>query len=374
MMKRPCTLFLTALICALSPSCRRPDVREDFVTAPNAQQGRSYPMVNSEGRVRVRIDAPYAHSVKLDIDGRKYRLRRERNGNWFGESDPLYDGFHYYRLIVDGAVVPDPSCQYYYGDSRWGSGVDIPSPDQDIYEVKNVPHGQVRGTWYWSEKKQQTRHIFVYTPAEYDRNPDKRYPVLYLLPGGAETEYSWVRQGHLAEILDNLYAEGLARPFIVVMDNCVLQNPYEWEEDYNSILTGDLIPMVDSTFRTIPDGAHRAIAGLSYGGLQTKWSVFAHPELFSAVGSFSGGAYTVAEAESHPGFAENIKLVFVSFGDAEIENPTFGIDPGTDPRQDTEALREYGMNAHLYLAPHVHHTWHAWRRSLREFAQLLFRD
>ena len=113
MMRRPCTLILAALICALSPSCRRPDVREDFVTAPNAQQGRNYPMVNSEGRVRVRIYAPYAHSVKLDIEGRKYRLRRERNGNWFGESDPLYDGFHYYRLIVDGAVVPDPSCQFY---------------------------------------------------------------------------------------------------------------------------------------------------------------------------------------------------------------------------------------------------------------------
>ena len=373
-MKRFLIVLLAVFVCAGSLSCRREvKVKEDFVTAPNAQPGSKYPMVNSEGRVRVRVHAPYALSVKLDICGQLFPLRREDGGFWIGESAPLDEGFHYYRLIVEGGRMPDPSCQLYFGATYWCSGVDIPAPDDEIYAVRNVPQGELRGTYYWSEKKQARRHIFVYTPAEYDRNPDKRYPVLYLLPGGAESEYSWARQGHIAQIMDNLLAEGKAEPFLVVMDNCLLENPSEWEEDYNSILVNDLIPMIDSTYRTLPDKDHRAMAGLSYGGLQTKWTVFAHPELFSAAGSFSGGSFTVEELASHPGFAENIKLVFVSFGETELTNPCFGIEEGTDPRQETEDLRNAGVNAHFYLSPRTHHEWHSWRRSMYEFAQLLFK-
>ena len=373
-MKRIPIVILAALICAIAPSCRRPDVVEDFVTAPNAQQGKEYPMVNSERRVRVRVFAPTALSVKLDICAKIYPLRRVDLGYWIGESDPMDEGFHYYRLVVDGGQMPDPCCQLYFGDARWGSGVDIPAPDDDLFAVHNVPQGSLRGTYYWSEKKQAMRHIFVYTPDEYDRNPNKRYPVLYLLPGGAETEYSWARQGHIAQIMDNVLAEGKAEPFLIVMDNCVLENPYEWEEDYSSILINDLIPMIDTTYRTIPDKDHRAMAGLSYGGLQAKWTLFDHSDVIASIGSFSGGTVTVANLREHPEFAKNVKLVFASFGETEIDNPTFGIDPGTDPAREMEELKEAGVNAHYYLSPRTHHEWLCWRRSMREFAQLLFRD
>ena len=371
---RHVTLLISALYCLLAfPACHRTAVKEDFVTTLNAQRGSNFPMVNSERRVRVAIRAPYALSVKLDICGVKYPLQRRGIRTWVGESDPLDEGFHYYQLQIDGAAVPDPSSQFYYGSGRWGSGVDIPSSDQDFYAVKNVPQGQLRGTYYWSETKKEMRHIFVYTPAEYDRNPSKRYPVLYLLPGGAENEYSWARQGHLAQILDNLVAGGEAEPFLVVADNCQGVKPGDWIDGYDEILAGDLIPMIDSTFRTLPDPAHRAMAGSSYGGYQTKLTALAHPELFDSIGIFSGGTITVAEAAEHPAFIKENRMVFISFGSKEIDNPTFGIEEGTDPQKQTEELRASGINAHYYLSPGTHHEWLSWRRSMYQFARLLFK-
>lgn len=372
-MKRATLIFFALGGLLAFASCRRAAVKEDFVSTPNVQLGSNYPMVNSERRVRVAVVAPYALSVKLDICGVQYPLQRRGLRTWVGESDPLDEGFHYYQLQIDGASVPDPSSEYYYGSGRWGSGVDIPSSDQDFYAVKNVPQGQLRSTYYWSEVRQEMRHIIVYTPAEYDRNPSKRYPVLYLLPGGAENEYSWARQGHLAQILDNLMAGGEAEPFLAVVDNCQGVKPWDWIEDYDEVLAGDLMPMIDSTFRTLPDAAHRAMAGLSYGGYQTKLTALAHPELFDSIGLFSGGTITVAEAAEHPGFIKDDRLVFISFGSKEIDNPTFGIEEGTDPHLQTEELRASGVNAVYYLSPETHHEWHCWRRSMYQFAKLLFK-
>ncbi len=366
---------VACIISAVSCGSGSGKVREDFVIASNAQRGQESPQYNSERRVRVRLYAPDANvkSIKLDIDAKLYDLKRNRYGFWAGESDPLDEGFHYYQLVVDGVNVPDPGSEYYYGSARWGSGVDIPSPDSELFEVQKVPQGQLRGTYYWSEEKQAMRHCFVYTPAEYDRNPDKHYPVLYLLPGGAENEYSWARQGRIAQIMDNLLAAGKCEPFLIVMDNCQLEDPWGWEEDYTSIMANDLIPMVDTTFRTISDRDHRAMAGLSYGGLQVKWSAFARPDIISYVGLFSGGTITAEEAAENPAFKDGMKLVFISFGETELVWPTFGIEEGTDPVQQTEDLKASGMNAHFYLSPRTHHEWLSWRRSMYEFAQMLFR-
>ena len=375
-MYRFSSLTTTLLLIMVTASCDifATKAKEDFATAPNAQLGQDYPMVNSERRVRVRVYAPKARSVKLDIAAVKYRLRKDRHGYWTGESGTLDEGFHYYQLNIDGADVPDPSTIYYYGAGHWGSGVDIPAPDDSLFDVRNVPHGNMRSTFYWSDAKNAMRHCFVYTPAGYDSSPEKRYPVLYLLPGGAENEYSWVQQGHAAQIMDNLIADGKAGEFLLVIDQCQGEMPWEWEEDYDRILIHDLMPMVDSCFRTIPDKDHRAFAGLSYGGLQCKWTTFAHPELFSYVGMFSGGTIKVDEARENPDFADGMKLVFISFGSKELTEPIFGIEEGEDPCQETEDLDASGVNAVFYLSPNTHHEWHSWRRSLYEFAQLIFRE
>ena len=399
--------FVAAALCVSANA----QVKEDFVPSPNNQPGKQYPMVNSERCVRVRVEAPEAQSVKLDIGGVKYDLVKGEDGAWIGESAPQDEGFHYYQLNIDGANVPDPSSLYYYGASRWGSGVDVPAPDQDFYALKNVPQGQVREIYYWSEVNKAMRHCFVYTPAEYDQNSDKRYPVLYLQHGGGENEYGWPQQGRTAQIMDNLIAEGKALPFIIVMDNGTwtmprpamdqgprpgmgqrppqgqrpqgapqgqrprggMGLPSGWADGFANTLIKDIIPMIDSRFRTIADKEHRAMAGLSMGGMQTKAITLAHPEVFSSLGIFSGGTITVDDVKNNPEFAKGIKLVFASFGSRELENRVQGFGDGTDPKSETEELAKSGVNAHFYISPGTAHEWQSWRRSLYQFAQLLFK-
>ena len=401
-------LFFVAAVLCVSANAQ---VKEDFVPSPNNQPGKQYPMVNSERCVRVRVEAPDAQSVKLDIGGVKYDLAKGEDGAWIGESAPQDEGFHYYQLNIDGANVPDPTSLYYYGASRWGSGIDVPAADQDFYAVKNVPQGQMREIYYWSETNKAMRHIFVYTPAEYDQNPDKRYPVLYLQHGGGENEYGWPQQGHTAQIMDNLIAEGKALPFIIVMENgtwtmprpAMGQRPPQgmgqrpqgapqgqrpqgqgrprggmglpsgWADGFANTLIKDCIPYIDSHFRTIADNKHRAMAGLSMGGMQTKSITVAHPEVFSSLGIFSGGTITVEDTANNPEFAKGLQLVFVSFGSRELENRVQGFGDGTNPQTETEDLAKSGVNAHFYVSPGTAHEWQSWRRALYQFAQLLFK-
>lgn len=384
-----CIMAAATFLAALSANAQ---VKEDFVPSPNNQPDKEYPMVNSERCVRVRVEAPDAKSVKLDIGGVKYDLVKGDDGFWTGESAPQDEGFHYYQLNIDGASVPDPSSLYYYGASRWGSGIDVPAADQDFYALKNVPHGQIREMYYWSEVNGTTRHCFVYTPAEYDSNPGKRYPVLYLQHGGGENEYGWPQQGRTAQIIDNLIAEGKAVPFIIVMDNGTwtmprpaapapqgerprggFSLPSNWADGIVNTFLKDLIPMIDANFRTLADPAHRAMAGLSMGGMQTKAIAFPHPEVFGSIGIFSGGTITVKESKEVPGFRKSNKLVFVSFGSHELEHRVAGFGDGTDPKVETEQLKASGMNAHFYVSLGTAHEWQSWRRSLYQMAQLLFK-
>ena len=410
-------IILSAALCLCTVAATA-QVKEDFVPSPNNQPGKQFPMVNSERCVRVQVKAPDAKSVKLDIGGVKYDLVKDAEGVWTGESAPQDEGFHYYQLNIDGADVPDPSSLYYYGASRWGSGIDVPAADQDFYAVKNVPQGQMREIYYWSEVNKAMRHCFVYTPADYEVNKDKRYPVLYLQHGGGENEYGWPQQGRTAQIMDNLIAEGKAVPFIIVMENGswtmprpaggapAMQRPQgpqgerpqgqrppqggqrpqggrpqgggfgmpaNWADGFANTLIKDCIPYIDSHFRTIADKEHRAMAGLSMGGMQTKTITVAHPEVFSNLGIFSGGTITVDDTKNNPEFAKGLKLVFVSFGSRELENRVAGFGDGTDPRQETEALAASGVNAHFYVSPGTAHEWQSWRRALYQFAQLLFK-
>ncbi|MBN1987165.1 MAG: esterase [Prolixibacteraceae bacterium] len=365
------------------------NVVEDFKPSSVNQPGKEYPMVNSEGRVRVQISAPGAHKVQLDISAVKYDLVKDENGVWTGESAPQDEGFHYYQLWIDGAAVPDPGSLYFYGASRWGSGIEIPAKDQDFYALKNVPHGQVREHLYYSETNKSMRRCFVYTPPGYNHNTEKRYPVLYLQHGGGEDETGWSNQGHAGLIMDNLIAENKTVPFIIVMDNGTwtmsgpprnrqqgerpAQWPPEgWADGFMKTLLNDIIPMIDANYRTIADQQHRAMAGLSMGGMQTRVITLANPDVFSYVGIFSGGSISTEDLENAAGFKEKIKLVFVSYGSRELENPRTGL--GGNPKENTEALKNAGMNTHFYVSPLTAHEWQSWRRSLYEFAPLIFKN
>ena len=376
-------------------------VKEDFKPASTNQAGKQYPMVNSERVIRAQVTAPDAHQVQFDISGVKYDLKKDANGVWTGETAPQDEGFHYYQIWVDGAATPDPNSLYFYGASRWGSGIDIPAHDEDFYALKNVPHGDVREVYYYSKTNDAMRHCFIYTPASYDVDLTKRYPVLYLQHGGGENEHGWPEQGKTGLIMDNLIAAGLAEEFIIVMDNGTwsmprpaagerpaarpqggqqarpqggrpggpMGMPSGWADGFKNTLVNDIIPMVDAKYRTIADKEHRAMAGLSMGAMQTKSITMSTNEVFSKIGLFSGGTISAEEAAAVPGFKETYDLVFVSFGGREVENPRGGVDPGVI----TEGLKASGMNAHYYVSPETAHEWQTWRRSLYQFAQLLFK-
>jgi enterochelin esterase-like enzyme len=358
---------------------------EDFKPSSVNQPGKEYPRVNSEGRVRVQISAPQALKVQLDISAVKYDLVKDEKGLWTGESAPQDEGFHYYQLWVDGAAVPDPGSLYYYGASRWGSGIEVPAKDQDFYALKNVPHGQVIELPYFSKSNNSMRRCYIYTPPGYNKDSKKRYPVLYLQHGGGEDETGWSNQGHANLIMDNLIAEEKASPFIIVMDNGTWRMtgprpadrssgnwpPKGWADGFTKTLVEDIIPMIDANYRTIADAGHRAMAGLSMGGMQTRVITLAHPEVFSYTGLFSGGSISFQDVKNAPGFSEKNKLVFISYGSRELENRRAGF--GGDPKVNTDSLKQTGMKTHFYVSPLTAHEWQTWRRSLYQFAQLLFK-
>ena len=380
------------------------NVAEDFKPATSNQENKHFPAVNSQRMVRAQIKAPDAKFVGLDIAGKIYQMTKDENGVWTGTSEPQDEGFHYYQLNIDGASVPDPNSLYYYGASRWGSGIEIPSADEDFWQVKNVPQGSMSEVFYWSTYTEKMRRCHVYLPAEYFTNPTKKFPVLYLQHGMGENEYGWAEQGHTAQILDNLIAEGKAVPCIIVMDNGLnARKPGEqagfgfggprpqgapglrpqgprpqgapgqggprrgfggFSEGFKNVLFNDIIPMVEKNYRVIADPQHRAYAGLSMGGMQAREITLANPEKFAYVGSFSSGAWNVDQVKASEGFAKNVKLLFMSGGGKE----NMGCVEAAKKIKD-----ELGMNAVGYESPGTAHEWHTWRRSLYQFAQLMFK-
>ena len=228
----------------------------DWKPASTNQPGKDYPQVNSEGRVKFRIVAPEAANVGCTFR-ESSEFTKGDDGAWFGYTRPLDVGFHYYMLKIDGAEVPDPDSLYFFGANRWGSGVEIPAPDQDFYAMKNVPHGQLREVFFHSKSTDSERRAFVYTPPRYDQNLEERYPVLYLQHGYGENEYGWGAQGCANVIMDNLIAEGKAKPFIIVM-TYGMTNDIKFGgmrdfkiEPFQTVLIDELIPYIDANFRTL---------------------------------------------------------------------------------------------------------------------------
>ncbi len=400
-------LALASLLSGQLCTAQTNEPADDWKPSTSNQPGRQYPQVNSERCVRARVVAPQAQSVVLEfLGGAKYPLTKGDDGVWVGVTRPQDEGFHYYQLVIDGAGVPDPGSLYFYGGNRWGSGVEVPARDQDFYALKNVPHGQLREVLYFSKASHSTRRCFVYTPPDYGRDPNKRFPVLYLQHGMGEDETGWGNQGHTSLIMDNLLAEGKARPFIIVMDNggglggfggrgaqgggvpagrttaTPARGPggrggFRFDfSAFERVLIDDLIPFVDANFRTIADQPHRAMAGLSMGGMQTRTITLAHLDTFSHIGVFSGGSIAPSDIPDMAAFKQKVKVVFISYGSRELGgNRGNGRGPfGGDPKANVEALKAAGINSYFYVSPDTAHEWQSWRRSLYQFAPLLFQD
>ena len=383
-------LFLIAIVtCGTCFAQSIQSVVEDFQPSPTTQEGKQFPQVNSERRIRASISAPQAEKVQLDLGGVRYDLVKDENGVWTGESAPQDEGFHYYQLIIDGARVPDPGSLYFYGVSRWGSGVEVPAHDRDFYALKDVPHGQVRENLYFSKITNSWRRCFVYTPPGYDKNTSARYPVLYLQHGSGEDETGWSVQGKANLILDNLIAEKKAVPMIIVMDKgyATRANPQQNAGPANGpgfsafedVVINEIIPMIDSEYRTIADRDHRAIAGLSMGANQTMRIFMNNLDKFSHIGGFSGTPNYPSTDEIDPvtfmngifndGNELNKQINLLWLGLGTKENNPFPGSVGAFRKM----LEKAGIEYVYYESPETGHEWLTWRRDLYQFAPLLFK-
>lgn len=365
------TVTFASGICMAQTSSN--SITDDFKPSALNQPGQEYPQVNSQGYARFRINAPKADSIKvsLGLGGRGgTKLTKGTDGFWTGTTEgPMDEGFHYYHLTVDGGVFNDPGTLNFYGSTRWESGIEIPAHDQDFYALKDVPHGNVQQILFPSKSTNTSRRAFVYTPPGYDKEKSKKYPVLYLQHGWGEDETAWSNQGHANLIMDNLIAAGKIQPFIIVMTygmtNGLRPGPNALRnfniEAFQTVLTDELIPYVDASFRTRADKAHRAMAGLSMGGMETHMITLNKPDLFGYYALLSGGIYTPDELKDKP----KPKLVFISCGSKERPD---GV------KNAVVALKAAGYDAVSFVSENTAHEFLTWRRSLYELAPLLFKE
>jgi enterochelin esterase-like enzyme len=401
-MKTKLTLLaLIAILSAQSGPAQETNWKDDWKSSAANIAGQEYPKINSEGRAQFRIKAPDAKDVAVNI-GKPLVVTKADDGVWTITTAPLDVGFHFYRVLIDGASVTDPASEIFRGGGGGGlsGGIEVPT-GEDFYELKDVPHGEVRERWYFSKITQGWRRIFVYTPPDYDQNVSARYPVLYLQHGGGEDERGWAVQGRVSQIMDNLIAEKKALPMLIVMErgsalkpgeqpislrppqsaqpgaNAAPQPPRDFSKVFatlDELFTKDLIPLIDQTYRTKADREHRAMAGLSMGGMQTRTIALAHLDVFSQLGIFSGGTIDPTNTTQVAALKDKAKLVFFSYGSHELDRPNSLRPGGGDPKAQVEALKQAGLNAVFYVSPGTAHEWHTWRRSLHEFAPLLFQN
>jgi enterochelin esterase family protein len=399
-MKRFWNILLAGLCCAFFAGLCYAQEASDFQPATTNVWGAEYPRVDSQGRVQLRVKAPDATKVRINFwSGPKAEMTKQADGFWTFTTPPMVPGLHYYNFVVDGAEVSDTGSHAFFGGGKHASAVEVPEPGSTYYSIQDVPHGQVREVWYNSKVTGSWRHAMVYLPPNYETQTRQRFPVLYLQHGGGEDETGWIRQGRANFILDNLIAAGKCKPMIIVMAYGyarragqaapVLTGPpagspermramQEMTAAFADDVTQALIPFIDKTYRTIPDRDHRAMAGLSMGGMQTFQITLKHLDLFSHIGGFSGAGGGMATSpldlktafggvlSDAAAFNKKVHLVWVGIGTKEPERMYQSVN------NFHQTLEKAGIKHIYYESPGTDHEWQTWRRSLAEFALRLF--
>ena len=394
-------IALFASLCCAQNSCSQDTA--DFQPASTNVWGAEYPRVDGAGRVQLRVKAPDAARVKVNFwSGPKLDMDKQADGFWTVTTPPLVPGLHYYTLLIDGADVSDTNSHAFFGGSKDASMIEVPEPGSTYYSIQDVPHGQVREVWYNSKVTGSWRHALVYTPPDYDSLTKARYPVLYLQHGGGEDETGWIKQGRANFILDNLIAAGNCKPMVVVMaygyarragqaapdlsgkpfgSPEMMRAMQEMAAAFEDDLTEVLIPYVDSHFRTVPDRDHRAMAGLSMGGMQTFQVTFDHLDLFSYIGGFSGAAGPLVLGNEKldvktafhgvladpAAFAKRVHLLWIGVGTEEPERMHTGL------QRLHSSFQEANVKHVFYESQGTAHEWQTWRRDLKDFAPRLFK-
>ncbi len=357
---------------------------EDSVAASTNINLNQCPCIMPDNSVVFRVNAPNARKIQIDL-GKKYDMVKDESGVWTVRTEPIEPGFHYYFLVIDDVPVADPASQSFFGTGKMTSGIDIPEKGIDFYDIKDVPHGSMSSRIYFSKVTNSWRRLYVYTPPGYDKDINKKYPVVYLQHGGGEDETGWVNQGKTNLILDNLFAEGKAEPMIVVIANGNVRATMagytsEAMDSFKKEMTQNIVPFIDENYRTIPDRSNRALCGLSMGGGQSFYAGLENLDVFSAVGIFSsglfGGIHTSSanafDAEKEmPGllsksneFNKKLDLFYISCGDQDMR-----ID---HTKKAVATMREKGLRVEFNSFP-GDHEWQVWRKSFHDFASRVFK-
>jgi enterochelin esterase-like enzyme len=364
----PMLLFIISNVNAQIPEGSKP--------APTNIRANDCPCITSDLKVIFKVNAPNAGKVQIDL-GKMYDMQKDEMGNWTVTTETQVPGFHYYSLVIDGVKVSDPSSETFYGTGRMSSAIDIPEAGTDFYLIKDVPQGDIRSKSYFSKTTRAWRNVNIYTPPGYDKDTKKTYPVLYIQHGGGEDERGWAVQGKTNIILDNLIAEGKAKPMIVVIPNGNVTKPgsaaagytEEAMANFKEEICENVIPFIEKNYRVKSGVTNRAISGLSMGGGQAFYTGLRNLDMFSNVGVFSSGLFggiarqpgILAKAES---FNKKLKVFFISVGeqDPRIEST----------KKIVETFRSKGLKVEFASFPGAHE-WQVWRKSLHDFAQRIFK-
>jgi len=373
-----------ALVLALAVCGRAPPATAQQNPAGRGQAMRRAPMLSPEVHpdrtVTFRLRAPKASAVTVSIEvGKPQEMTKDDNGVWSLTVGPLEPNLYDYSFNVDGLRIIDPNNTNIKNATT--SLVLVPGDPPALEEVRDVPHGTVTMQWYASKSVGVTRRIYVYTPPGYLKG-EERYPVLYLLHGAGDDESGWTTVGHANLIMDNLLAEGEAKPAIIVMPLGHVPRPAAASADpapdrarstglFEQDLLNDVIPLVESTYRVYADADHRAIAGLSMGGGQSQSIGLNHPELFAYVGVWSAGLARNPDTTfkrlldegdlSH----KNLKLLWIGCGKQ---------DGGfANAQRLSEWMTNHGVK-NTFRPSEGAHQWPVWRLYLGEFLPLLWRE
>ena len=365
------------------------------------------PEVNTDQSVTFRFDAPKADTVQItgdflppekmktewgEFEGPgKANLTRDARGIWTFTSAPLKSDLYSYSIIVDGLKTTDPNNVYLIRDVASVFNVFIVGGGKgDLYSVNKVQHGTVARRWYDSPGNGMARRITIYTPPGYEESKEK-YPVFYLLHGMGGDEEAWIALGRTAQILDNLIAQGKAKPMLVVMSNGnvaqeaapgesslgfikpSMQQPRTMDGQFEETFS-DVIRFVESNYRVKADKANRAIAGLSMGGYHALHISRYYPNTFDYIGLFSAAIMPNENVKSkvYEKFDETLaaqmkngyKLYWIGMGKTD-----FLYQAGVEYRA---KLDKIGMK-YTYVESEGGHTWTNWRVYLSEFVPLLFK-
>ena len=345
-----------------------------------AQQRVISPEVHPDRTITFRLRAPQANQVALQFGGSK-PMTKDAAGIWSVTAGPVEPELYTYNFVVDGVRILDPgNPNLKDGRTIDASVVEVPGNPPRFDQVQDVPHGALQIRTYRSTPLKRLRRLYVYTPPQYDTEPTRRFPVLYLRHGSGDNEENWSETGRAGVILDNLIGHGKAVPLLIVMPNGDTDGSWAGGSSAQGIellteeLLTDIVPLVEKNYRAAPGRENRAITGLSMGGGQAFTMGLKHMDQFAWVGEFSSGL--VSDTDFHfasyfPGFLDDaaavnrkLRLLYLSCG---TQDPRyFGqLDLG-------DLLKAHDIRYVWYPTPGVHE-WKVWRHALADFAPRLFR-